>query len=446
MIIAYISHPALTNMRFPLHPDYKDNPIKTRCTYKLDEKHSQYCQENDVIYYDAGKHINALETSLDSFVDKSLMDKLRNKQALLAIDQTEEAFYIIVEKIYKHIIIEQNIPAEQILLLCHSFDFVDKIKEMSRLYNLPEIKCEFYNFWERQKKLIFLRTFNDLGLTSYEQYFDKIKSGLYHDTNRAYVNLTNNWREHRFALLCLLENYNLIERGYNSFNLTPTKQGLSSPADILNPFKRHMSKPKHIEIKEKQESEEKWNHWHSSCLNVFDKIQDEIKGGYQVKTKLPLVLDSVDFNNYLGFANQTYLFKYFKDSYLSVVSETGYMKNLPDTSITKHYYFGDTAPVFITEKLYKAIGNKHPFIFVGIEKSLEHIRRMGYKTFDEIIDESYDVESDDSLRLLKIVNEISRISNLKDNELTDFKNKCKDIVEYNFTLFFTRQNYIIRLI
>lgn len=445
MIIAHIHPNTLISHRWVLHPDYKDSPIKSWSTYKLVQEHSQYCLENDVIFFDAGYDYNLLKTQLDTCIPKELLDRIKNKTALLAIDQTIESFYYIVELIYKHIVIEQNIPADQILLICHSYDMATKIKELAKELDQPELKCEYYSFWERQHKMTIIRTMNDLGLHKLEAIDENRKSGLYNQTTKRYVNLNNTWREHRVALLCLLQNKNILDKGYNSFSLSSHKKGFNTAEQkIASPYLK--TKPKQLEQVEKDNLDKDWSHWHNSIIELFPKIKTELLGGYNAKDKLPLVLDTSDMALTLTWANQTYLLKYYKNTYFSVVTETCYMREFPDYAPTAFLYNGNTAPNFITEKVFKPIGHKHPFIFVGMPGSLDVIRKLGYKTFDGIIDESYDNELDDSLRLLKITNEIEKLCQLKGQDLINFKERCKPIVEYNFNVFMNKENYIERLI
>lgn len=447
MIIAHIHPPSLIARKWVLHPDYGDQVIKTRSTYLLDAHNSEYCKNNDVIFYDVGQDYNLISNRLDSFVDKSLLDKIKNKKALLAIDQTEESFYIIPELIYKHLIIEQELPAESILLICHSFDMVEKINELSNLYKLPKIKCEFYGFWERQHKLTLIRTMNSLGVYDLEKISQVITSGLYQQTTKKYLSLNNTWREHRFALLCLLESKNLLGKGHLSFSLSPHKIGFSSPSSQkTSPFQGKLAKSKTLETKEKEALDNDWNHWIDVTKRCFPKIANEIEQGTVAKNRLPMLLDSNDMGIYLCWVDHTYLLKYFKNSYFSIVTETGYMTYIPKYAPTQFLYAGHTSPRYISEKVFKSIGSKHPFLFASLPNSLEIFNRLGYKTFEDIIDQSYDQEYDDSLRLLKIANETERLSNLRDQDLEDFKNKCKPIVEHNFETFLNRQNYIIKLI
>lgn len=56
---------------------------------------------------------------------------------------------------------------------------------------------------------------------------------------------------------------------------------------------------------------------------------------------------------------------------------------------------------------------------------------MGFKTFSNIIDESYDEEENDSKRLQKIFNEIERISKLSLKDMADLYKSVLHICIYN---------------
>lgn len=66
----------------------------------------------------------------------------------------------------------------------------------------------------------------------------------------------------------------------------------------------------------------------------------------------------------------------FLDSWVSVISEAGF----PDSH----------GQLFLSEKIFKPIVCHHPFIIVGDRGSLKELQKMGYKTFEGFIDESYD--------------------------------------------------------
>ena len=86
---------------------------------------------------------------------------------------------------------------------------------------------------------------------------------------------------------------------------------------------------------------------------------------------------------------------------------------------------------FISEKVFKPIMYLQPFLIVGPPYYLREIRNMGFKTFDGFIDESYDVELDDKIRLEKIISELIRISNLPIELLKLKLKEFEDVLIYN---------------
>ena len=59
--------------------------------------------------------------------------------------------------------------------------------------------------------------------------------------------------------------------------------------------------------------------------------------------------------------------------------------------------------VFMTEKIWKPIMAQHVFVVHGNYLYLQKLREMGFKTFSNYIDESYDLEKDPNKRIDKIV-------------------------------------------
>jgi hypothetical protein len=64
---------------------------------------------------------------------------------------------------------------------------------------------------------------------------------------------------------------------------------------------------------------------------------------------------------------------------------------------TETVYFGNR--LHLTEKTFKAIALEMPFVLVAPAGSLAYLREYGFQTFDEIFDESYDLETDDVKRI-----------------------------------------------
>jgi hypothetical protein len=93
-----------------------------------------------------------------------------------------------------------------------------------------------------------------------------------------------------------------------------------------------------------------------------------------------------------------------------------------------------TEDVFNTEKTWKAIANRHPFILVGPKHSLKYLKSLGYKTFSDFFDESYDDIENPTARLMAIVKLCRDIENWDFNKKRDFFNETVSVTEYNFNL------------
>lgn len=103
------------------------------------------------------------------------------------------------------------------------------------------------------------------------------------------------------------------------------------------------------------------------------------------------------------------------DSWVSVISEAGF----PDSA----------GQLFLSEKIFKPIVSYHPFIIMGDRGSLKELRKMGYKTFDGFIDESYD-DLPTFERFDAIIESIKKIIAIKDKRA--WYESMSDILIHNY--------------
>lgn len=136
----------------------------------------------------------------------------------------------------------------------------------------------------------------------------------------------------------------------------------------------------------------------------------------------PLILDETNYNS-----ASSDIPEYINYSIWSVVTETVFYDK----------------KLHLTEKIFKPIVSKKPFILVGAYKNLEYLKSYGFKTFDRWIDESYDDEEDSDRRMEKIVAEIEKLCSLPFSELLDMYNKMQEILEYNHNHFYGKFKEII---
>ncbi|MBC8428575.1 hypothetical protein H8D04_01690 [bacterium] len=105
-------------------------------------------------------------------------------------------------------------------------------------------------------------------------------------------------------------------------------------------------------------------------------------------------------------------------SYFNVVTET------------HHEICQDNDGLHITEKTYKALISQ-PFIIVGQYGHLEKLREMGFQTYPELFDESYDLIENPKDRIEFILVEIERLCNMDKSELEKIYNSVVWKVEHN---------------
>jgi len=90
---------------------------------------------------------------------------------------------------------------------------------------------------------------------------------------------------------------------------------------------------------------------------------------------------------------------------------------------------------FLTEKTYKCLKFGQPFVIVGPVGSLAVLRASGYRVFDHMIDNSYDLIVDNTERWLAVKNSILEI---KHQDMHQWYLGCLDDVHHNQWHFSTK--------
>ena len=101
---------------------------------------------------------------------------------------------------------------------------------------------------------------------------------------------------------------------------------------------------------------------------------------------------------------------------------------------TETVYFGRRT--HITEKTFKAIALEMPFVLVAPAGSLAYLREYGFKTFADVFDESYDLETDDIRRIEKVTKLLKDLNNLSVAERQQIHRACLPVVEHNYQHFY----------
>ena len=126
-----------------------------------------------------------------------------------------------------------------------------------------------------------------------------------------------------------------------------------------------------------------------------------------------------------------------QSSLFSLISETVFCSNI-DTLLDASHELLSNALCFpcnlLSEKTWRTIKQKHPFIILGHVNSIKTLRELGFKTFSPYIDESYDQIQNDEERLLAVINEVERLCNMSDEDTKIWLENVHQITKYNFEL------------
>ncbi len=104
----------------------------------------------------------------------------------------------------------------------------------------------------------------------------------------------------------------------------------------------------------------------------------------------------------------------FSDAYLSIVTETFF-----------------TGPLYFSEKIFNSMRYNHFFIYLGPPHSLKYLRSLGFKTWDHIIDESYDNIENSAERLYAVTSSIDKFLSKSIDDIKQLYIENLDIINHN---------------
>lgn len=209
---------------------------------------------------------------------------------------------------------------------------------------------------------------------------------------RPYKFLCNNktmTKEHRSIMAYFAIKYDLLKNGLFSFIQKISKENLTSQISklIKNPNKEYIEK---------------------------------------IESILPYELDTqhLSTNEKTNFGATNNMKNWYSETYVNLVTETFFGRN-----------------VFLSEKIFKPLSNLQPFIVLGDYGTIAELKRLGFKTFEPFIDESYDLEIDAKIRMEKIEKEIEKLQSKSIEEIHNWYYSIKDILIYNQQHLYSFEKY-----
>jgi hypothetical protein len=187
---------------------------------------------------------------------------------------------------------------------------------------------------------------------------------------------------------------------------------------LIELYKRDLLKDFHISFSDTQPEGNDTFHRSATELNHKHNIGLTTNQIDELSSKLPLVLDTPDFSKFPMESSVSDTIRFYSESLIHVVAETNFYTNI----------------IHITEKTMKPIMYKQPFIFVGPAHSIRCLKNMGFKTFGDMWDESYDSEEDHNKRMNMVLDLLEKLNNLSDKEKLTISGLCSSIVNHNYNL------------
>ena len=203
------------------------------------------------------------------------------------------------------------------------------------------------------------------------------------------LNNIDKWERRIFS--AILESHNLLEHGYFSY------------------LRNLYNEPSYQNIKRNRLVKDLA---HEPCYESILKLDD----------KMPIFLEEEDMD--VAFKHD-YIPKYlYNEAYWNLVVETS----------------NKTKSMAFTEKTWKPIVNLQPFILLSGHNSLEHLHKLGYRTFKHCIDESYATEADINVRTTATAE--TAISVIKQDDAWNMEQirVLSGILEHNQKHFFNHKN------
>ena len=316
------------------------------------------------------------KTDIFSSFGETILTELNNGNAYLILNHQCESFTeSFFNTLYQKLKNFPSIPYSKIIYMVAAADASREYKNFVKEHDIPkdqEITIMYaHHVYKRFKHE------NTLDFFNYNRTIKKEKK---------FLSLNRRWHDHRLLLVCGLAYNNLLEHGYVSLGVAPE------------------------EVTQAQQTIDELHAQHES---------EYIKVGFdKIKNNLPLQVDLVDLR-INQFQATSLPIEFYQTSCFSLVSSTCAFQTREKS-------------VGFTEKEIKPILARHPFIIHNLAGALVHLKNMGFLTFERWFDESYDEETDDNKRLIKITDEVRRLSELSFEQWDIMLEEMSPVLEHNY--------------
>ena len=180
-------------------------------------------------------------------------------------------------------------------------------------------------------------------------------------------------------------------------------------------------------------SQDTVNNTATISTDILEKLDLTVDDWQEFKRALPLLADG---NNFYINAPFDHLPALHSKTVFSIVNET-LISNYKNTSL------------FFSEKLLKPIINYQPMVIYGQTGINRKIQMLGFKTYEDYFDLSFDDEPDDVLRYKKLLasveNTVKHLRSLSRDEQIAWRFKQSELLIYNREVFVRKENTMKQL-
>lgn len=316
-------------------------------------------------------------------VSPHILHHVRAGKGFFLIDLSVEAFVQDDHLMCMHSYFNDlhGFPMNKIIYLTGAMNAKDIYEEFCLRRNIPNRPDQRMNLISYPSSLnVYARQLECGDLIEPDYNTEVVPEKLFLCWNRRF-------RPHRTELALALDKAGLVDRSYYSMN---------------------DKDPEHPSMKFK------------NTIDIFSNpgLQLTPEDAARFADKVPLVIDN--HTNIVQMCEDKEMLarNYYTQSLVSIVTETNFHAN----------------EVTLTEKSFKPAKEKHPFILVGSKGAMKSLQSLGFRTFSEFWDESYDNISDPKMRMRAIVDVCKHIGSWNNEQILDFKRKVKPILDHNFNL------------
>lgn len=331
---------------------------------------------NNYHYRDLMRAFHNTDGLLDhNQISTEVLTRIKSKTAyfvvtLLFEGHLQDHFLSSMSNYFRH----KGVPLTQIIYVSNCFNGQEVYEDFCKRTNQPiEMKMEYLPVFRTD------RTDIDRVINNQESYTPGPR-------NKKFLCFNRRYNEHRVLFYTMMSKLNLLDQFYMSMSATQPENSRSFSENA------------------------KYFSLNRPNLKISDIDISNAQG------HLPLVLDNTNFNSYPMETGPDAVLRFYKTSYINIVNETYFFSNI----------------IHLTEKTYKPLAFKQPFLILAAPGSLQHVRDMGFKTFNEFWDESYDTELNHDKRFEMIIEIVKDIASWDDAKMIEFSHKVKPILDHNF--------------